>query len=87
VSRGGDRGDADSRREVDMDRKSIRSLTFFSEEFPDGFRDEEPTWFAYCPDACEKRTLPQHRECPYFGGTERDEEGVEIAFRCAHPVR
>jgi hypothetical protein len=69
-----------------MARTARSSLTFLSEEFPDGFRDEEPIWFAYCPENCEKRTLPQHRECPYFGGTERDEEGGAIAFRCAHPA-
>jgi len=66
-----------------MARSAHSSLSFFAEEFPDGFRDDEPTWFAYCPDSCEKRTLPQHRDCPYFAGAERDEDGTAIAFRCA----
>lgn len=65
-----------------MAREQVRSFTFFSEEFPDGFREEEPTWYAYCPGCGEKRTLPQHRNCEYFGGAERDKDGNVVAFRC-----
>jgi hypothetical protein len=58
------------------------TCTFVAEEHADGFPDEEPRWYAYCPDCDAKVPLAEHEECPFYAGCEVDERGALIAFRC-----
>ncbi|MFN8179810.1 MAG: hypothetical protein U0167_17905 [bacterium] len=65
-------------------RRQARPIrpVFFAEEHADGFVDDEPRWLAYCPDQCARLPQALHEECPYFGGTARDEQGNLLALRC-----
>ena len=62
-------------------------VEFFTEDSPDGFKDGEPRFVAFCPDCGTKLTLEQHEDCPFFGGQEKGEDGVVIAVHCGLPAR
>ncbi len=61
-------------------------VEFFTEDSPDGFRDDSPRFVAFCPDCGSKLTLEQHEDCPFFGGRETDRDGIVVAVHCGLPA-
>ncbi len=61
-------------------------VEFFTEDSPDGFRDDSPRFVAFCPDCGSKLTLEQHEDCPFFGGRETDGKGLVVAVHCGLPA-
>ena len=54
----------------------------FCEEHVDGFKTDEPTWVAYCPDCGAKLALREHEACPFFSGPAVDDHGFTVGVQC-----